>query len=561
MQFTGERYVPEIGGQIAYEHVHRYAITKQFCSGKRVLDIASGEGYGAALLARTAKHVTGVDADERAIEHSRQAYYAANVRFLVGSVTDIPLADSTIDVVASFETIEHVEEHERMLDEIRRVLAPGGVLVISSPNKLVYSDEPQYVNPFHVRELYFAQFRDLLASRFRHVSLYGQRLTATSLVHPLAGDASTTAGWFNGRLDRLSEGLPTLDEPVYFVAVCGDEPPAFEVASAYVDPDDDVLRHWRLELGELRAMAARVLPGAAPQAALPPGPPGAEDAQHAFPAPGEERVEAQRRVAELEAAARLAAVERNALIVAHAASIEAMRSEHERSTNETVAKSEAALAALRTEHARTLEAGRTWHEGEVRRIHAEREATLNGIRANYDAELLALRAQHEAALALRADQEREGAESERARLRAEAIALAAELEAVRLEIAALRSDAVAHGAELAALRAADDERTATHAEAARLHEAELSAVRTRLAAAVSELARERAQVARSAAEALAVARREHDDLERALRAELATLSAALDEAARDSALLREVLSSNSWRLTSPLRQAMKLVRG
>jgi SAM-dependent methyltransferase len=558
MQFTGERYVPEIGGQIAYEHVHRYAITKRFCSGKRVLDIASGEGYGAALLARTAAHVTGVDADERAIEHSRQAYYAANVRFLVGSVTDIPLADSSVDVVASFETIEHVEEHERMLDEIRRVLAPGGVLIMSSPNKLVYSDESQYVNPFHVRELYFAQFRDLLASRFRHVSLYGQRLTAASLVHPLAGDASTTAGWFNGRLDRLSEGLPTLDEPVYFVAVCGDEPPAFEVASAYVDPDDDVLRHWRLELGELRAMAARVLPAAAPQAALPPGPRGTEDAQHAFRAPGAvERIEAERRVVELEDAARLAAVERNALIGAHAASIEAMSAQHERRTNEAVAESEAALAALRAEQATTLEAGRIWHEDEVRRIHEEREATLSEIRANFDSELRSVRAQHDAELL-----------AERARLRAEAVEHVAELAELR-----------------AAARTADDERTAMQAEAARLHEAELSTGHERLTVAVADVAREQARAAvlvqelaearaarivdeRSAAEALLVARSERDDLERALqaelgtlRAELGTLRAALDVAALDSAMLRDVLSSNSWRLTSPLRQAMKLVRG
>jgi SAM-dependent methyltransferase len=275
MNFTGERFVPELKGQISYEHLHRYAIAARFCAGKRVLDIASGEGYGSALLARTAQQVVGVDNDEEAVEHARRSYYLTNLRFVQGSCTQIPLGDASVDVVAAFETIEHVDEHERMLDELRRVLVPGGVLILSSPNKLVYSDLPGFRNPFHVKELYFADLRDLLTRRFRHVAFYGQRLGASSIVHPLSGGASEGATWYNGGVTGLSPGLPSLGNPVYFVAVCSDEPLAFDLSSAYLDAADDLLDDiWR-ELNELRGR--RLALAAAPQAALPAGE-GDEDA-------------------------------------------------------------------------------------------------------------------------------------------------------------------------------------------------------------------------------------------------------------------------------------------
>src|ERR1700736_1162114 len=171
MEFTGERHVPSITGEIYYEHVHRYAIAAPACAGKRVLDLASGEGWGAALLARHAQDVVGVDIDPATVEHARRTYYLANLRFLNGSATDVPLSDASVDVITSFETIEHLMDHDRMLDEFRRVLVPGGTLFISSPNKLVYSDLPNYSNPFHVRELYYQEFRDLLRRRFSNVEI------------------------------------------------------------------------------------------------------------------------------------------------------------------------------------------------------------------------------------------------------------------------------------------------------------------------------------------------------------------------------------------------------
>src|SRR6202011_5368951 len=112
MEFTGERYVPSITGEIYYEHVHRYAIAAPACTGKRVLDLASGEGWGAALLARYAAEVIGIDIDTASIEHARRTYYLSNLRFMVASATEIPLADASVDVITSFEPIEHLSDHD-----------------------------------------------------------------------------------------------------------------------------------------------------------------------------------------------------------------------------------------------------------------------------------------------------------------------------------------------------------------------------------------------------------------------------------------------------------------
>src|SRR5271170_5650885 len=109
LEFTGERFLPGIPGEIAYEHWHRYAFAKRFVSDKRVADIACGEGYGSALLAGIATSVVGIDLAPDAIAHARSHYAALpNLRFQQGSVEALPLADASVDVVVSFETVEHL---------------------------------------------------------------------------------------------------------------------------------------------------------------------------------------------------------------------------------------------------------------------------------------------------------------------------------------------------------------------------------------------------------------------------------------------------------------------
>ena len=127
IEWTGERIVPWApDAQVIYEHYHRYLWAQPLVAGRRVLDLGSGEGFGAALLADTATAVVGVDIDERTVEHSRANYAAPNLEFRVGSATDLSeFEDGSFGAVVAFEMIEHVAEHERVLAEIARVLAAG----------------------------------------------------------------------------------------------------------------------------------------------------------------------------------------------------------------------------------------------------------------------------------------------------------------------------------------------------------------------------------------------------------------------------------------------------
>ncbi|MCR5219830.1 MAG: class I SAM-dependent methyltransferase [bacterium] len=175
MEFTGERFVPGCGGEIALEHYHRYFFALPLVQGKRVLDIASGEGYGSHILARGAAFVTGVDIAEEAVAWSTEQYACENIRFLRGSVTSIPLDDASVDVVVSFETLEHVAEQEQkaMLREVRRVLVPGGLLILSTPNVDVFDSASTH---FHVKELCLDEFLALLDDHFAHRVVLGQKI-------------------------------------------------------------------------------------------------------------------------------------------------------------------------------------------------------------------------------------------------------------------------------------------------------------------------------------------------------------------------------------------------
>ena len=172
LEFTGERMVPEKAGSTTFwEHVYRYRFATRFVRHKRVLDIACGEGYGsAALLQAGAASVIGVDISEETCLHARYKY---GVHALPGDALDIPLSDRSVDVVVSFETIEHVEKPEAFLDECIRVLVPGGQLILSTPNRDVYSEGGKH-NPFHFEELNEAEFISLLTRRFGKLQLYTQ---------------------------------------------------------------------------------------------------------------------------------------------------------------------------------------------------------------------------------------------------------------------------------------------------------------------------------------------------------------------------------------------------
>ena len=246
MEFTGERYVPAEQGKVRLEHYHRYATVGELAAGKQVLDVACGEGYGSSILARVAARVTGVDIDAEAVLHAQGTYgTASNLSFLQGSVTALAFADASFDLVVSFETIEHLAEQEQMLAEIRRVLRPDGILVISSPNRPVYSEESREHNEFHVKELDFAEFDTLLKAQFPAVCYYGQRMMMGSVIASLQGDQAFYHAWRDDG-SSFKAGTANLNDAVYYVAICatGDHSlPKFPPSVAF--PQSlDLVKHY-----------------------------------------------------------------------------------------------------------------------------------------------------------------------------------------------------------------------------------------------------------------------------------------------------------------------------
>lgn len=181
-EWSGERLETHIFTNNTIEHLHRYAIACDYVKDKIVLDIASGEGYGSNLLSKYAKHVTGVDISEESIILANKKYNKHNLIFKNGSTSSIPLDNYTIDVVVSFETIEHHDEHDEMMKEIKRVLKPNGVLILSTPDKKYYSDIPKTVNPHHVKELYLIEFKDLVKKYFNKSEFFYQKMFSGSII-------------------------------------------------------------------------------------------------------------------------------------------------------------------------------------------------------------------------------------------------------------------------------------------------------------------------------------------------------------------------------------------
>lgn len=244
LEFTGERYTPSEGGKLRLEHVHRYVVAAQLCKDRDVVDMACGEGYGAAMLAETARSVVGVDISGEAIGHASEKYGKPNLSFVVSDVRALDLPDACCDMVVSFETIEHVGEQEKMLREIRRVLRPDGVLVMSSPNRPVYAKDSE-PNAFHVKELDFDELDALLSKFFGCARYYGQKVQMGSLVQPMAGGRASCRAWFDdGETVRSKHGKVV--PPEYFIAICGKDKsstPRPDVSVLYPETDDLVAHY------------------------------------------------------------------------------------------------------------------------------------------------------------------------------------------------------------------------------------------------------------------------------------------------------------------------------
>ncbi len=253
--------------EIWYEHFHRDVLAGELARGRRVLDAACGEGYGSAHLASTAATVIGVDISPEAVSHASDRYRADNLEFQVADVCRLPVEDDQFECIVSFETLEHLEDQSGLLNEFRRVLDPGGFLLISSPDKAVYSDRHQTENEFHVRELYREELESLLAEQFPACRLLHQKLVFYSAIWSQEPDSRVA--FHRSASGRISEMAAPDHEPMYYIAICAASeaclPEMRQGLWLFDDAQESVYEHYHHEIrknmsaGELLASLERQL--------------------------------------------------------------------------------------------------------------------------------------------------------------------------------------------------------------------------------------------------------------------------------------------------------------
>ena len=212
-----ERMVPEYHKQtLTYaEHLTRYESASEIVKNKTVLDIASGSGYGTKMLANHARFVYGVDVNSKAVEYSRQEFGASNIEYLVGDGQKIPLDDNSVEVVTTFETIEHIKDYEKFLDEIVRVMRDDGVAVVSTPNDLEFAEG----NHFHLHEFEYEELYNLLKKRFRYIDPYFQ--ATSKFVAVGSSDFFEEEGLKNITLQNMAK--ISKNKYLYFYMVCSNK--------------------------------------------------------------------------------------------------------------------------------------------------------------------------------------------------------------------------------------------------------------------------------------------------------------------------------------------------
>jgi SAM-dependent methyltransferase len=199
LALTGERTLPDVPEENYWyrRHLVVYDWIAARAGGRRVVDLACGEGYGSAVLARTAQEVVGVDANPEAFEHARLKYSAPNLRFERDMVE---LWSGDVDCVVFLQTIEHIQDPDAMLAHIRELVGPDGLAFVSTPNLLTLAPAgaESSGNPWHLREYRAEEFRALCERAFGRVELLGLFHARKLRAHELA----LRAGW-----DRVHAAL------------------------------------------------------------------------------------------------------------------------------------------------------------------------------------------------------------------------------------------------------------------------------------------------------------------------------------------------------------------
>lgn len=252
-EFTGERAIPgQIEADLWNEHLARYAFAARCAANRRVLDAGCGTGYGAAALAESAHSVIGVDVAWEAVEYARQHYARPNLWFLQASATALPFAQGAFQLVVAFELIEHLKDWEQLLGELRRVLAPEGVCLISTPNRRYYTESrgESGPNPYHFREFDWQEFTQELRRFFPAVCLYVENhLAGIALVPVEPGPPLEGA---------LEEPRPDPGEAHFLLAACSAAERSWPAGLLWAPKAANVLRERERHIAALDRELAEV---------------------------------------------------------------------------------------------------------------------------------------------------------------------------------------------------------------------------------------------------------------------------------------------------------------
>jgi SAM-dependent methyltransferase len=245
-EFTGERVIPgQVDADLWNEHVARYAFAARLARAKRVLDAGCGSGYGSARLAEAAREVAGIDLASEAVDYARAHYHSPNLSFAQASCAALPFRDASIDLVVGFEVIEHLAVWKEFLGEVRRVLAPGGQFIVSTPNQNYYGDSRRLAgpNPYHEHEFGYDEFHAELAALFPHVSMYLENHAQGIVFRPVVPESAS--------LVKVESGETGPADAHFFVAVCALASQTGAPTFVYLPTTSNVLRERELHIAAL----------------------------------------------------------------------------------------------------------------------------------------------------------------------------------------------------------------------------------------------------------------------------------------------------------------------
>jgi SAM-dependent methyltransferase len=209
------------------EHASRYEFASKFVEEKKVLDIACGSGYGAEILLKgNPKKIVGADLNEDSLKNCKNKYANSKVEFIKKNAENFDFEEK-FDVIISFETIEHLNFPEKLLECVRKAMIPGGIFIISTPNRNFFApgsnlkDKPR--NKFHIFEYNKTEFEKVLTSHFDGVEFYAQEQSMKKGFDKYSKKIfkikNTIASVFSKNV-AMVEKIKLRKEPAYIIAVC-----------------------------------------------------------------------------------------------------------------------------------------------------------------------------------------------------------------------------------------------------------------------------------------------------------------------------------------------------